>query len=241
MLPLICENDPDLGCGAGTEQYKFDLGGDHPISGGTNDPMTDWIYMYKPEDNGASPGRDGYVNFFFGDEGTGDRTFSRLLLVNFNGGTYPDVNAELPEPGTVFKIVTKKPNAPGDTFTMNTTGFGVQPADAELKKDQVAGIGIVPNPYKGLSLYERSQIIDEVRFTGLLSEATTVRIFTLNGSLIRELTKPAGTRNLTWNLTTDNNLPIASGLFLVHIDVEEVGETVVKFAVVRKRTQLDVF
>ena len=120
-------------------------------------------------------------------------------------------------------------------------GFGVQEASAELKQDQLKEIGIVPNPYKGASIYERSQLIDEVRFTNLLAEQTTVRIFTLNGSLIREMEKPAGSRTLTWNLTTENNLPIASGVYLVHLDVAGVGETVVKFAVVRKQTQLDVF
>jgi hypothetical protein len=237
MIPAVCES----ACGAGTEDYKFDLGGDHPISGSDNDPYTDWVYIYKPQDNGAAPGEAGYNGFFFGTDDQGDRTFSRLILVNFNGGTLPDVNAPLPESGSVFKIVTKKPNAAGDQFTFNTTGYGVQPADAQLKQEQVKNIGIVPNPYKGVSLYERSQLIDEVRFTNLMSEMTTVRIFTLNGSLIRQMEKPAGSRTLTWNLTTDNNLPIASGLYLVHVQVEGVGDTVVKFAVVRKQTQLDVF
>jgi hypothetical protein len=145
------------------------------------------------------------------------------------------------EPGTVIRYVTKKPNAVDDTFSLNTTGFGVETASAQVKKDQVDEIGISPNPYKGVSLYERSQLIDEVRFTNLLSEETTIRVFTLNGSLVREWLKNEGSNTLSWNLTTDNNLPIASGLYLIHIDVKGVGETVIKFAVVRKRTQLDTF
>jgi hypothetical protein len=168
----------------------------------------------------------------------------RTVLYNWNGGATGDgfsPDQERPEDGTVFRITTLKPNQPGDVFTINTTGYGVTPASADLKQDQLKEIGIVPNPYKGLSLYERSQLIDEVRFSNLLSEETTIRIFTLNGSLIREMLKPAGSRTMTWNLTTENNLPIASGLYLVHLDVEGVGETVVKFAVVRKQTQLDIF
>jgi hypothetical protein len=238
MVPAVCES----ACGAGAEDYVFDIAGDHPISGGDNDPYTDWVYWYKPQDNGETPGEAGYDGFFFGTDAQGDRTFSRQVLVNWNGGTAPGpYDADLPETGTTFRYITKKPNQPGDTFSFSTAGYGVEPASADLKKDQVAEIGIVPNPYKGVSLYERSQLIDEVRFTNLLSEATTVRIFTLNGSLIRQMEKPAGSRTLTWNLTTDNNLPIASGMYLVHVDVEGVGETVVKFAVVRKQTQLDIF
>jgi hypothetical protein len=241
---------------------------DHGGSSSDNDPYTDAFYFYEPAD--TSPGSVGYDKWVAeaiatdnggNSESPGARHMGRFDLCNWNAGSVKAyieagcdaqvydtacgtgfmLGAERPEDGTIFRIVTLKPNQPGDTFTFNTTGFGVQPASAQLKQDQVDEIGIVPNPYKGVSLYERSQLIDEVRFTNLLSEETRISVFTLNGSLVREFLKNAGTNTLTWNLTTDNNLPIASGLYLIHIDVKGVGETVIKFAVVRKRTQLDTF
>ena len=42
-------------------------------------------------------------------------------------------------------------------------------------------------------------------------------------------------------MTTDNNLPIASGVYLIHVDVPGVGERVLKFAVIKKRIQLNTF
>jgi hypothetical protein len=144
-----------------------------------------------------------------------------------------------PEDGTIFRIVTKKPNQPGDMFSFNTTGLGVQAPSAQLKKDRLAAIGVSPNPYKGASTYETCQLINEVRFTNLPSEETTIRIFTLNGALIRTIVKPAGALYQSWNMTTDNDLPIASGVYLMHIDVKDVGETVIKFAAVTKRINLD--
>ena len=248
MLPLICES----ACGGGTEDFKFDLtesmsdgSGDHPLSGGTNDPFTDWIYFYKPADNGASPGRAGYLGFFHGPDDVGDRTFSRQVLVNWNGGTGRPYDAELPEAGTVFKYVTKKPSLPGDNFTFITTegevAYGVQEASQQTKQDRLDEIGIVPNPYKGSSAYERSQLIDEVRFTGMPGEETIINVFTLNGSLIKTIFKPEGVRNQAWNLTTDNSLPLASGMYLIHVDVKGVGSRVIKFAVIKKRVQLNTF
>ena len=239
LLPLICESECD---GNGADDI-FDIDGDHPTSGGDNDPYSDWIYWYKPADNGAAPGEQGYLDFFFGAASNGDRVFSRQVLMNWNGGSPGTVyDADMVEPGTVIQYNTKKPNQPGDTFTINTTGYGTTAPSDSLKKSRLADINVVPNPYMGASDYERSQLVDEVRFSNMpLTEAATLRVFTLSGTLINTLTKPAGTNQLSWNLTTANNLPIGSGIYLIHVDVDGVGTHVVKFAAIKKRIQLNVF
>ena len=157
-----------------------------------------------------------------------------------NSHPYDTIDAELPETGTIIRWITTKPSQPGDVFTLNTDGLGVTEADLTTQQARLDEIGIVPNPYKGVSNYERSQLVDEVRFTNL-PEVATIRIFTLNGSLIKTFRKNSPSRLLKWNLATDNNLPISSGVYLVHIDVPGVGERVIKFAVVKKRIQLNVF
>ena len=122
---------------------------------------------------------------------------------------------------------------------MSSAGFEPTEKSQAQLAEELDQISIVPNPYKGASNYERSQLVDEVRITNL-PETATVRIFTLSGSLIRTIEKNSTERHLVWNMTTDNNLPIASGLYLVHIETD-AGSTVVKFAVVRKRTELNNF
>jgi hypothetical protein len=237
MIPAICE----AGCGHPGTEFIFDIAGDHGVSGGDNDPYTDWIYYYKPEDNGAAPGEQGYIDFFFGTADVGDRTFSRQVIVNWNGGTAPGpFDADLPEPGTVFRYITYKPNQPGDVHTLNTAEFGKRAMSLAEKEADLENIGVVPNPYKGASAYERSQLIDQVRFTNLPNQAT-IRVFTLSGTLIKTIEKTSSERFITWDLTTDNALPIASGMYLVHVDVPNLGSKVIKFAVVKKRTQLNVF
>ena len=257
MLPAILDNGgeawsesvfPDT---MYTLLEKYDVGGDHPISGGANDPYTDWVYWFDPAD--TSPGEAGYQAFAAapgnGSPALGGEKLARTVLVSWNGWTDSDpdgghpfdgIRAPLPETGTIFRIITLKPSQPGDTFTLDTGGLGTEAPALATQQARLDEIGIVPNPYKGVSNYERSQLTDEVRFTNMPEQAT-IRIFTLNGSLIKTFRKNSPDRFLKWNLTTDNNLPISSGVYLVHIDVPGVGERVIKFAVVKKRVQLNVF
>ena len=102
MIPFICET----ACGAGLDSMTFDFFGDHGISGGANDPFSDWIYWYKPADNGAMAGEQGYHRFFFGDMVAGDEVFAQMVLVQWNGGEEPPYDVAMPEPGTIFRIKT---------------------------------------------------------------------------------------------------------------------------------------
>ena len=244
---------------------------DHPGSGGDNDPFTDRFYIYNPTDR--TPGSVGYDTWAAqsieentgNNEHWGNEVMGRLVFWNWNGGSVDNylaagcdedaydtacgdgfmLGSPRPEDGTIFRLITLKPNQPGDSFTFSTTegeiSYGVEAASLATKQERLDLIGIVPNPYKGSSAYERSQLIDEVRFTGMPVEETIINVFTLNGSLIKTIVKPEGVRNQAWNLTTDNSLPLASGLYLIHIDVKEVGSKVIKFAVIKKRVQLNTF
>ncbi|RMF56034.1 MAG: T9SS C-terminal target domain-containing protein [Bacteroidetes bacterium] len=101
-------------------------------------------------------------------------------------------------------------------------------------------IGITPNPYKGASAYEVNQLNDQVRFTNMPEQAT-IRVFSLNGTLIRVMRKNSPDAFFTWDLTTEEGLPIASGMYLIHVEVPGVGEKVIKFAAIKKRIQLNTF
>lgn len=105
-----------------------DIGGgdlEHSVSGGDDDPFTDWVYWYKPTDE--SPGVAGYIaNVAQMLTGTydyslvGDDVLARTVLVNWNGGTAPPFNQNTPELGTVFRITTAK-DVPIGVFTFTAT------------------------------------------------------------------------------------------------------------------------
>lgn len=222
---------------------------DSPASGATNDPMTDWNYWYLPTDMTPGPAGAGYNAWLasaIADPSTaaahGGETLSRIVFVNFNGGSVAGgiYNSRMPEAGTVFRINTTKPNQPGDSFTMSTDGLGARDRDEAEQKAALDNIGIVPNPYKGASSYEVTALVDQVRFTNMPNQAT-IRIFTLSGTLIRTLEKNSAGAMFPWDLQTADSLPIASGMYIIHIDVPNVGEKVLKFGVIKKRVQLNAF
>jgi len=230
---------------------------DHESSGGSNDPSSDWIYFFDPVD--LSVGQAGYdawvasalAGAATGGDGTehwgGISTPGRIVLYNWNGGDVSDgtldavpLNERRPEPGTIFRMETTKPNQPGDNFSFSTDGLGARArTDAEASA-AIDDIGITPNPYKGASAYEVSQLVDQVRFTNMPNVAT-IRIFSVAGSLVRTLEKNSASASFGWDLTTEDNLPIASGMYIIHIDAGALGEKVLKFGVVKKRVQLNTF
>ncbi|HUF09236.1 MAG TPA: T9SS type A sorting domain-containing protein [Rhodothermales bacterium] len=152
--------------------------------------------------------------------------------------TSPLYRDEMIPVGNVIRFYTTKPNLPGDVFTVNTAGFEVKRQDAASAEEALDALAIVPNPYKGASNYELTNLADVARFTNM-PQTATIRVFTLSGSLIKTLNKSGPSTSLDWDLTTEEGLPIASGMYLIHVEVPNVGEKVIKFGVVKKRIQLD--
>lgn len=164
-------------------------------------------------------------------------TFGRLVIVPYSpAGDW----AEIPAPGVVLRLTTTKPNLPGDVFRVSTQGLEPVAATEEDKEKALDLIGIVPNPYKGRSAYETGNLDRRVRFTNL-PEQVTLRVYTVSGTLIRTLRKDGPGQSLDWNLTTDNNLPVASGMYFIHVDVPGVGERVLKFGVINREIDINIF
>jgi hypothetical protein len=95
-------------------------------------------------------------------------------------------------------------------------------------KEVLDMINVVPNPYYAFSEYERTRLETKVKITNL-PEKCVVRIYTTNGKLVRTFTKDSPVTSLDWDLTNFKAIPIASGIYLIHVEVPEVGEKVLKF------------
>ena len=115
MIPLSIDLDFDS-----STNFVFSIANDHAVSGGLDDPYTQWVYWVNPPGNNTTPGERGYTDFFFGDtpvqelrySDLGDEVFGRMVLVQWNAGEAPPYEVELPEPGTTFRIVVDKLPAP---------------------------------------------------------------------------------------------------------------------------------
>jgi hypothetical protein len=220
---------------------------DHPISGGDNDPYTDWIYWYNPDD--TSPGQGGYDAWLANSDHEallGGEVMARTVLVNFNAGSISDptwpanVSQLLPETGTVIRVIATKPNLPNvDVFAVNTAGL--QPSvNEELAVQDVNLINVVPNPYFGASAYERNQLAHIIRFTNL-PDGAKIRIFTLAGVLVRTLDHAGPSTTEDWDIQNKDGLPVASGMYIAYVDVPGLGTKILKLAVILAEERLDNF
>ncbi|MEZ5045498.1 MAG: hypothetical protein R2831_00755 [Chitinophagaceae bacterium] len=90
-------------------------------------------------------------------------------------------------------------------------------------------IHAVPNPYYAISEYEQNRLDNRVRIINL-PEKATIKIYTIDGALIRTINKNDSKTNFVdWDIKNDKGIPIASGMYLMHVNLPGIGETVVKW------------
>lgn len=118
-------------------------------------------------------------------------------------------------------------------YSFTTNGLQVVTNDNTTAKNALSLINIVPNPYYAYSGYETNALDSRVRITNL-PPVCTISIFTLSGTLIDVIQKNNPDTYVDWTLMNQYNVPIASGLYLVHVAVPNVGEVTLKwFGVMR--------
>ena len=107
-------------------------------------------------------------------------------------------------------------NSFNPVYSFNTDDIVAKKGDTEVAKDAMELIRVVPNPYYGYSSYENNQLDNRVKITNLPQKAT-ISIFTVSGTLVRKLQKDDNSSFIDWDLKNDFNIPIASGLYVIHI------------------------
>jgi len=133
-------------------------------------------------------------------------------------------------------LENKNENYPRYMFELTSdiatlTGQATRENARKTYKDSIlALINVVPNPYYSYSTYETSsQLETKVRIINLPT-GSTISIYTVDGTLVRRLGPTAGTATtLDWDLHNHNGIPIAGGVYLIHVKVPNVGERVIKW------------
>lgn len=113
-------------------------------------------------------------------------------------------------------------------FTFNTKDIKTITQNTEVAEDALDLIRVVPNPYYGHSYYEQTQLANYVRITNLPRKCT-ISIYNVSGRRVRQFTKENDATYVDWDLKNSNNISIASGMYIIHIDAPGIGEKVVKW------------
>ncbi len=127
----------------------------------------------------------------------------------------------------------------------NIETITIHPGTGEAWIATSEGVSVVETPYRGygehltvVELYPspfRPPLDDRARFAGgsLTQNVSSVKIFTLNGFLVRKLSLSEAA--LGWNGRDDDGDFVGSGVYLVHV-ITEGGDTALgKIAVIRTR------
>lgn len=128
----------------------------------------------------------------------------------------------------------------------------------EVAKSALSLINVVPNPYYAYSNYETNQLDNRIKIVNLPSKCE-ISIFTTSGTLIRRFKRDAGGNSnynnsegaeypdvnlessVDWDMKNSAGIPIASGIYLIHIKVDGVGERTLKWFGVLRPIDLDTF
>lgn len=129
-------------------------------------------------------------------------------------------------------------NNPMYEFSLND--LTTEKNHTETAKSYLDQIGVVPNPYYAYSGYEKSGTDNVVKFVNLPKQCS-INIYTLNGTLIRKLKKDDSGTYLNWDLKNQANIPIASGMYIIHIDAPGIGEKILKWFGVMRPIDLDAY
>ena len=122
--------------------------------------------------------------------------------------------------------------------------FTVKPAsdlNANLLKEKIKKIRVVPNPYiatnamepavSNIYLNQRRRIL----FTNIPASCT-IKIFTSSGVLVDEINvnNPSDEGIVHWDLRSKEGLEIAAGIYFYHVKATATGDEVTgKFAIIK--------
>jgi hypothetical protein len=174
------------------------------------------------------------VTYFAGNPTAPRQTWRVRLDTN---GQYMRGPIVKPKSGDVYHATIGKPFGEGDIFAFTTSGEFV---DQQKAKQQFTGDPyVVPNPYVGFASFEPERFAvtgrgeRRMEFRGLPAQCV-VRIYTVRGELVQTLRHDGSNDGyVAWDLRTKDNLDVAPGLFVFHVDAGELGTKIGKFAIIK--------
>lgn len=115
-----------------------------------------------------------------------------------------------------------------------------QKVNQETAKRELSRVKVVPNPYVVSALWEPRNPYSngrgerKVEFINL-PQKCTIRIFAVDGTLVKQLEHDSAMRDgsESWDLMSKDNMDIAYGIYIYHIDAPGIGEHVGRMLVIK--------
>jgi len=238
---------------AGMDTARAFMRGNKEVPGG---PVNFTVYRLYPSDTGevSVKSKFGLFKQDAKDKTTEFSAFTSKSLVSdqiitMNDGNVPGFMFTLdratydtlkvnPGPGDYVTLRLKKPYLSHDVLEFVSKKERV---DDEQAKQDLERIKVVPNPYvvsnsfEPLNPYANGRGPREIHFTHLPTKCT-IKIFNVRGQPVATLEHDSqsladGTE--IWNMLTKDQLDIAYGVYVFHVDAGKLGTKTGKFAVIK--------
>jgi len=178
---------------------------------------------------------DWFEDRFFIGAPAGSRWRATAFIIDFQLAT----EETYPNNGDVYQVDWKRPFFETDTirFSINSDNE----INTDLLKTGMAKIKVVPNPYVMTNMMETqvsNPFLNQRRrlmFTHIPANCN-IKIFTVSGIFVDEIIVSNTPENgiIHWDMLTRENLEIAAGMYIYHIESEMTGDLKLgKFAVIK--------
>ncbi len=142
-----------------------------------------------------------------------------------------------PRTGDIYDLKLRMPLSSDDIFTFSTGAQVIDPSKARADWNQRPYV--VPNPYIAEASFEPARFASSgrgdrrIEFRAIPSNAV-IRIYTVHGDLVQVLRQDGTIDGMVpWDLRTKDNLDVAPGLYIFHVDAPGLGTNIGKFAVIK--------
>lgn len=143
-----------------------------------------------------------------------------------------------PGAGDVYNLVVNEPFGSADVFTFTVSGERIEDDQAKTAFEEQEPY-VVPNPYVASASFEPERFAVSGRGERRLEfraipAGASIRIYSVRGELVQTLHHDGSMTGIVeWNLRSKDNLEIAPGLYIFHVDAGDLGEHVGKFAIIK--------
>ena len=259
VLKTRISNNPALSANAERPNYPADYLivfsdniVDTSLGGGGLDPVPTKFQVYgivkstgqqvpvdyrfnDPDNNQTLSDKDDFIDILAPRPTTGNSVVFRVSVDTVKGPTY--ANSIFPGEGDLYQIIINVPFNETDVYRFTTDSSFI-----DLSKqttDYVEKPYVVPNPYLGMASFEQAPYAQtgrgerRIEFRALPVNST-VRIYTVTGELVQTLFQNTGFQDyVVWNLRSKDNLEVAPGLYIFHVEAAGLEDYIGKFAIIK--------
>jgi hypothetical protein len=139
--------------------------------------------------------------------------------------------------GDTLNLITDMQFTSNYKYKFRVTG---QKINTDLAKSSLNAIKVVPNPFVVTSLFDPQNPYTTGRGTRIvqfthLPQKCTIKIFTVDGSLVRTLEHSSNVKDgsESWNLLNRDNMEVAYGVYVYHVNAPGIGEHIGKIMLIK--------